>query len=506
MKIILDPIYTNRPSHCASNIKMLRIAQHLLKVRDDVYFYWLYPQGIEDEDMEWFPKDPRIMYVPYGGRGCTAIDRMREYTRLPESYEWLMVFHGKLWDWDAVITNRAMLAPFLKILSVPGRFGVEPYAARSKRVYIIEDMPVMDFKKKLCTPFADTTDLATISGYLASDRTLISAFWEKDIIVKESKKHLSPARVLELQDKIIETSAALPGPPTLKDPKVVQSIANKEKAFSLGYVGRLVVDRGVPQTFDIMEKYWILHGGKHKKTQKEKVKFMVSTQSIDAGRGIHVPDFVELYQLPREQFWKLVKEEMDVMILLSVEEDYSMSLIEPLLLGLPCILLRDRWSVPTVGEEYPFFVKNEAEAYAMSRVFFDNYAECYAKFAEWQQGPFKKLMKDREAVYVPLVMEKELSNYHEEVAKLASIAPSDVTLNLHKYGKEHGELTVIDTIQELGYKVFPGLIDKTEMKVAQKLRRVYQEFWGKYRLQLIANYGYRDASVKVGHLKLEQKK
>ena len=55
MKILLDPIYTNDPGHCASNVKMKKIVEYTLKEREDVFFYWLVPDWTAEEDGE-FPR------------------------------------------------------------------------------------------------------------------------------------------------------------------------------------------------------------------------------------------------------------------------------------------------------------------------------------------------------------------------------------------------------------------------------------------------------------------
>ncbi|MCK5788849.1 MAG: hypothetical protein KAH32_07610 [Chlamydiia bacterium] len=493
MKVLIDTIFANNPSHCASTIKMRKIVEYVIDRRDDVYFYWLVPEYADEEQLNWFPQHTQIKYIRYG----YSKDRMREFMRVTKEFEKLVSFQGDLWDWDYCLTNRTSMVAHIKALAnKPSRITLN----WSKRVFLIEAMPVMSFKfaVPLSTVKAQTT--MTLNGYLNADKTAISTFWEKGVILQEARKYLSASSIKYIRDTMIESSAVHVDSTGLKTKKSITRMLKNDRPFSVGHIGRMTHLSSPESVFSIMEKQWIMHSGK----QKE-LRFMISTQSKVTGR-VNVPDFIKLHQLAREDFWDLVKEEMDVFIFLSKEEDYSMSLMEPLILGCPAIVAKTRWAIPTLGEDYPFFVTGTKEGYAMLRAFYDDYAGMYAKFVKWSKGTLQPLLKQRNEVYVPKVFYDDLDNWNhmfsEYQAKTDSAAKNEITQLLFEYAEGNDkELKIEDAIRALDKQgKLNHLADKLTDRFKENVRLTWGTDWNFFRIGLMM-LGYEDTGIEVGHMR-----
>lgn len=492
MKVVLDPVMTNDPGHCASTVKMLKLVKHVLATRQDVFFYWLVPEegSVHHKGMDWYPQHPNIKYVPYPYHR----DRMREYQRLDRQYEHLMSFYGELWDAEVIVTNRTSLIPFIKLMALKaGRTNL----MWTKRVFLIEDMPIMGFKSKLAiSAFEGVQNRATIEGYLAADYVAVSAFWEKALILKEAKKYFMPAMLRQLEKVLVESSAVKVESTGLKTKASIQRMLDRGRQFTAAYIGRMVASSRANEIFELMQKNWIVR-------PNDKVRFLASTQSQSTGR-VYVPDFVDVKSLPREGFWELCRNEIDVFIFMSKEEDYSMSLIEPLTLGCPAILIRAEWSIPTVGAEYPFFANNFTEAYALLREFYEDYPRMYKKFAEWSKTHFQPLMQERNKVYIGDLFEGFMDQQfalEADAVKAGSYANNEVVKLLVEYAKGSDELDIfpaIEILQKEGKLKF--LAEKLDPEFKDKVVNAWQTDWYCLKMGLMC-HGFRDASTKAGHFR-----
>lgn len=499
MKVLLDPVMTNDPGHCASTVKMLKLVKHVLAQRSDVFFYWLVPAegSAFDKGMDWYIQHPNVRYVPYPYNR----DRQREYLRLDRVYEDYVSFYGTLWDFDVLVTNRTSLVPLLKLMMTKrGRTKL----AWSKQVFLIEDMPIMSFKKKLGTfTHEEVQDLATLQGYLAADQTVISAFWEKDLILRTAREHLLPAKVRALGKSIIESSAILLEKVGLKTKAAIEPMLKGERPFTCAYIGRMVASSRPNEIFELMQKNWILHAG------RKQLRFLASTQSqVSTGDGagavkragrIMIPDFVEVKSLPREGFWDLCRNEIDVYLFMSKEEDYSMSLMEPLTLGTPAILIRDDWSEGTVGKDYPFFVDNFPEAYGLLRAFYDDYPAMYKRFVEWSKTHFEPMMLKRNEVYIGTLFADFLARYEaaeRDALDQGCYADNEVVQLIAKLGDDVVVDDAVRELQKAGKLKF--LAEKLEPEFRDEVVNAWQTDWYRVKMGLRAA-GFRDASTTTGH-------
>lgn len=60
-----------------------------------------------------------------------------------------------------------------------------------------------------------------------------------------------------------------------------------------------------------------------------------------------------------------------------------LAMMEPLMLASPVLVLDDGWSRGQLGPSHPFNVKTDMNTYILAKMFYEDYAGMYAKFADW---------------------------------------------------------------------------------------------------------------------------
>jgi len=491
MKILLDPIYTTLPSRCASTIKMVRVFEHLSEKYDDAYFYWIVPNDLPAEELNWLPQSDRIMYIPL--QMDEELDRYKQYSRLAFDLENVIAFDGDYWDWDILVTNKSAMVPLYRMICC------KPRAQRLKwcrKIVILEDMPMMSFKGFVQTPPGDYSDYLTMLGYLTADKVAICAYWEKAKIMELAKKHFSPSSARKIGNNIVEATPSLFHDVQFKSKKTVEATINRKKPFTISFSGRLVKGHRMEEILDIMSKHWIMRNN-----DKHPVNCVLTSASKGVGAGIKVPEFVNVVPAPREEFWRIVKEESDVGVFLSVEEDYSMSVIEPLTMGLPIAVYKCEWSVASLGEEYPFFIKNAKEAYGVIKAFYDDYATQYKKFVGWSRNHFLPLLLERNKEYTPEIVDTQVEQWKKDLKEWGenNTTQNDLVDRLPEF-LEGGQPTIFEAVEAMAltYGDVTTFLEKATTGIRSKYRLVYSTDWNSVRLTLMSKHGLKDTGVAPG--------
>lgn len=484
MRILIDPIPTGQINRCASTVKVLRCVEHTLKNTDDVFFYWMIPEDISEEEREWLPKSDRIAYIPMN----YFEDRYKEYWLASDAWRRAVAFNGDYWDIDMVLTNRTSLVPFLKwALQRPG--GMLEW---SKRVFLLEDMPIMSFKMFIPQSTVREGDLATLNGYLSANTTCISAYWEKKHIIDIGRKYLSAASLRYLTDNIIEAGHHVHTTPKLKHIKDVEPLLKGERKFTVSYAGRMVNRDFVDDSFDILLKHWIFGG--------DDVKMILCTVSKDFGRVNHPAiKLIDVRRPNREEFWRIMREEADIGVFMSRDEDYSMVMMEPLMQGTPLVIYEAEHAVASVGPDYPFFVKSVKEGYAIVKQFKENYPKMYSIFAKWSQTHFAKLLEERNKQYIPDYFLRDINQWKEDLGKNSNSLPNNEVVQLIASRAIAGQpFSVVETIKQLEKekKIRGSIAGKIEDQY-ESLRLTFSTHFDVYRVGLL-KMGFKDAGPTPG--------
>lgn len=486
-KIMIDPVYTQEVGRCASAVKMKICVQYLLERTSDVYFYWLIPNTIGQEELEWLPKDDRIMYyrIPY------FEDRYKEFWHASEEWRRLISFAGKCWDIDILMTNRTSLVPFAK-WAMHRPSGV---IKGSKFVFLVEDMPIMSFKMFIPTSTPREADLSTIMGYLQAKETCISAYWEKAHILETAKMYYSASSVRYLKEHIHESVSNLFDRTHLKSAESIQRMLDGKRKFTISYAGRMVNRDFVDDSFDVLLNHWVLG--------KDDVRIIVCTVSKNFGKVDHQANkVIEFLRPNREEFWRIMREESDVGVFMSRDEDYSMSMMEPLVQGTPLVIYRAEHSVASVGEHYPFFVKSPTEGFALVKEFRNNYLKMYMKFAEWSKTHFTKILTERNNDWIPLRLAQTLADWRVFLGEeQESLKNNEIVRLIEEHSPKNKPFDMLEVMQQLEKKkIIRGALTAKDESQFDNKRLVYSTHYDTFRLGLLKR-GFNDAGVLPGTLR-----
>ena len=486
MKIIIDPIYTQDVNRCASAVKMSTCVTHLLSVYEDVFFYWFVPNTMTDEEKEWLPKSNKILYIPLP----YFADRYKEYWHSSDEYRRAISFSGDLWDADMILTNRTTLVPYIKwAMHRPG--GSLQW---SKLVVLIEDMPIMSFKLFIPQSSPREGDIATLLGYMTATKTFISAYWEKKHIVNIGRKYLSPSSLKYLNETIIEASAKIVQSVGLKTKSDMEPMLTKKRKFTISYAGRMVNRDFVDDSFDIILNNWIMGG--------DNIRMILCTVSTAFGRITHpAKDLIEVMRPNREEFWRIMREESDVGVFMSRDEDYSMVMMEPLILGTPIVIFRAEHSVASIGADYPFFVDSIAQGYAMVKRFKDDYEAMYAIFSKWSTEKFFKILEERNKDFIPALLCPLIDSWKESLLASSSSLERNEIVQLIATNAPEGIFSIMDVLMDIEKKklVRSKLTSKAK-KQFDNARLTFSTHFDGFRIGLL-KLGFVDAGPEAGLMK-----
>lgn len=486
MKVLFDCILTAEPAKCSTNIQFVTLSNILLK-HPDMFIYWPIPDSVTPEQALFYPQDARIKYI----RVHQYPDRMKEYMRLPPHMEDLLAVNGSTWDWDVLVTVRTPQVPAMRLHCNSVRTTRQKWM---RKIIVIEDMMMLSKKPTVAQSDPEVQDRMTLEGYLASDITLCPAYHQKKWAMEVARDHFSFASLKTISHNFVECCQ-------LELSKHPYGLKTKHKfdgsrKLGVAFVGRL---ERFGTRLDVMngllKNQYILHD--------DKVRTFICT--VTKGDTFVDTDAIEVLHPQREEFWRISREEMDVALAFSIDVELTLSKLEPLMFGVPLIIVKAPWSVGMVGEDYPFFVKTETEAFALIGMFKDNYEACYDKFTKWYNEWFIPEYTRREqedGMY--MLLERETINFNERLSKLPDGYKDNAIVQLIA---EHGgqEFHLKELLETLLAKKLVGreFVDKLTEGDREKRGLTWTTNFNLFRLALKHFFNYEDASVALGHMRLK---
>jgi glycosyltransferase involved in cell wall biosynthesis len=497
MKILLDPILTAMPKGCSTTVQFVRFVEQILTVeqREDVFFYWIVPDWVPPEEFRWYPQHDHIRYI----RVPQHKDRTKEYLTMRDELDYILAFNGDFWDFDIVLTVRSGLVPLMRLLATSPRLSNQTWM---KEFWLIEEMPLMKFKKTVMNIDPPVQDRYTIEGYLAADRVYILSEHEKAGIIQSAKNYFSPSTVLELADKI-KVFVPVKYDNFEKKPPERLFTAGTGMKFGIGYAGRMEMANNIEVINDIMEKQFIVKG--------DDVHLIVCTVSQIIKEFDN--KIVDIRFATREEFWDLARNDMHVLIMMPKGGSFNMSLLEPLMLGTPAIVLDADWSRPMLGENYPFYVKNKTEAYALLMLFYRKYEQMYKQFLDWHKKWFvptyTEWFRDR---LLATMLSKAVDEYQKKMKELIRPAykvrsENPVVHTIMDWVKDRPDFVLFDVIREIQRMTndLPILESKTAPRDRDRRNLIWSTDWYSFKWIFKEFFGYDDASTVVGHFKKVEK-
>lgn len=480
MKVLFDCILTQTPEKCSTNAQFVTLAEQLLQ-KPGVFIYWPRPKWLTDEEKATYPQDDRIKYFPVSQRK----DRMKEYNGISPEFDNLLSFDGGAWDWDVLVTVRVAQIPMMRVKSVsPRQEGRRDW---TKRIIAIEDMMILSLKPTVVQSNLAVQDRATLEGYLAADAVLIPAYHEKAWALKVARDHFSPARVMDLRAKLEEVCHLTLGDFDLKDEYRYRG----DRKMNVCFVGRMERSNArLEVVSEVLSNQWIFNGNK--------VHSFICTVSAEGSPGERKidGDAIEMRHPNRQEFHRIAREEMDVAVFYHVDVELNMSMLEPITFGVPEIVKRAPWSIGMLGEDYPLFVNNALEGYALVQAFLDDYDTMYGKFAKWfvewfvptytkrmtEQGMYRRL---HEEIFHVTPDDKKL---------LGSMAQNEIVQLIAEHGGK--EFVLYDLLKSMDDK-----LRSLAGKIGVERGLIWATPWNEFRVALREIHGYDDASTTLGHMK-----
>ena len=492
MKVLFDVIYSTQPDKCSSTGKFRKIALRLLADRPDTFIYWPIPPWANEQARAWLPQDDRILYIEY----ASSKDRVREYGVFYKELEDLVSFFGSRWDYDVLITMRTAQVPNMRVAMNSPRAKRTPWM---KKVILLEEMAILDFRKTVPVSAPAVQDAQTILGYLSADVSYITALHVREGILRTARGIYTPSHCIELSKRLRLANPAVLDELCNKDPKF--RFKRGEQPFCLGFVGRMSNSMTrLPEIYDVMDKHWIMKGDQG---------FKVIISTVSTGIKLPPPDFVTVENNPRDKFWARVKQDMHLVISMSVDAEFSLSLIEPIIFGTPAVLAREDWTEGLVGPDYPFFVKGTQQAYAMVRAFHDDYEAMYAKFMEWRESYFIQRFAPK-GVYGRNLFDdlfNEVSTFPGEMrARYAETYPNKAentlaTLIMERV-KDLNEFVLFDILNQLDAEgMLRDVANKTDPELSDKINLTFLTPWHELKAIFTTFFGWEDGSTRAGHFK-----
>lgn len=444
VKILIDVVYTTRPSVCSTSYLAWTLIEALINERDDVFFYVLYPpHRMEEEDWAFMNRfSDRVTLLPLQQ---TTTDRIAEGYMLRNDLRfYLNPWSAATWDADVVVSSRIPVLKHMRIHSSrqQGKACVSP------RLYVgLDEMPILPFRDTV--PWSDFMALDTLASYALADAVLINNQWTKKMLRPVARELLSPSLQKRVFDNLHEVV-----PVKLSRLNMKPTLYTGGK-FEVAFVGRVTGTRNFGGVAELFRKSFSFPLGKN----KQELQYRISTNSETMGAGEYGElDFIDLQRNNREGFYAFLNG-AHVAVNLSTVEDFSLTTYETLLHGVPLIVQAQPWN-EFLGPTYPFRVNNMVEAYALINALAGDYAGQYQRFIEWERtywqdyvtGPLnittsEKLIELITAFLVrrSTVMEHSLTagSYFEQVQLIAQGQPDviDLTDYIKKNGKMFSEVS-----------------------------------------------------------------
>jgi len=383
VKILIDPLYSTVPSVCSAMYCAWQIIAEISNRHEDAFFYVVVPkrQFEDPEERAWLEAQPyreRVTFLPLE---IDVFNRMLELFRVPEQLmNWLNLNDPSYWDVDVVVTARI---PQLLNYRVNGPRPTifEKFSLRG--LIGLDDVPLFSVRKNLSWAMQGLTDLPILGLYYAANAVVLQDFWTRDRVIKIAKEKLSPSQVRELSGSIHESVSARLTPLQLREAKPLA----KDEELNVVFTGRITSTKNFKGVVDLFRKHFAYGIG------KEHVRFRVSTHSRTTMHGVGETDFLLFERNGRDEFYRFLRERAHVAVNLSHVEDFSMSTYEPLLHGVPVVVSAYPWS-DFLGPEYPFRVRSLVESYALIKDFIRHYDEMYARFVDWHEKHWRRIVEE----------------------------------------------------------------------------------------------------------------
>ena len=366
LRVVYFPIYSNpRALESSPSYNYIKkLVHYMRKAHDDVFFYICFPRmGKTNYRDHWqfANKDPDSLFN-YAGVKIVFLDM---YT---VSQSEMVMMTKEFWDefneitgkhyYDVVLNERPELAPILrKLVGHP----LDLRGIKNPIVNTIQQIPDRDRKAYI------EDEYLMAAGSLVG-RTYFQSPHHMEKFRKTIGYHLSPSLMLEFDKRarVIPMGIDLDELTALKE----KYWDEKPKTIGISFSRKMYNFIKYEQSLDLLDRCY-------KSGRNVRVNVITPSSAIK-----HMPDGFEKYAkvmrgTGRHEFLEVNAKENHVFIVHSPWEDFSMTTVEQLGLGLIGILPNLPWARYLVGDDYPFLFDDNNEALAMLKFCADDYQKAF---------------------------------------------------------------------------------------------------------------------------------
>lgn len=256
VKVLLDPVYSTVPSRCSTSFKCKALVEEMLERRGkkDVFFYWMIPKGLSEEERAWLPKHEKIVYIefPY------YKDRLREYIRYPYELDMIQAFNGDWWDFDVLVTSRSSMIPLSGTVMHSPR--EKRHANTTKKIFLIEEMFMMQFRPTVAMSNIPMQEIMTLAGYLEASKVTIQTGLERRCVIETARRYFAPSVVREIASHLVQC-VPIYSDLSIELKKPEFRYKKGERPFCLSFTGRLEnISSSLEKVYRTMTTQYIMKG------------------------------------------------------------------------------------------------------------------------------------------------------------------------------------------------------------------------------------------------------
>jgi len=339
-----------------------KIIRRIVKKHPDTYFYVLFPKLNEPDDINNFTlrsgknvfeslPNTKVIYM-----NSVSHQRTEMFLITREVWELFNEGTGKYYV-DLIWNEKPYLAPLLK------RLVSNFTAPQSSDVPIVTTTQLIPVAEK----GGSLVDLvATSTGYMVSDVPVFQSPHQRNRAIEASKTVLNLSRIEDLRKR---AKVITQGVDTEELDKVRET-ATKYPKLTVNYSSKLYLQKKYEDSFEVMDKAYV--SGRQIDVQ---VVTSSSYQKVMGAEGKYskVYKYFKVYERANRDTFLKASVKSHIFLMMADYEDFPMTVLEQLYLGLVGILPDTEWAHYVIGKDYPFLYKSKKQALEMLCYLIDNY-------------------------------------------------------------------------------------------------------------------------------------
>lgn len=384
-RILIDPIFTvKRISRCSSFWDVCKLTHDFCKKYPGVSVTCIVPKEgrrfLPDHENLFieFPMMKEWTFVPIS----IGFDRYQRYWLPTDEFRGVVTeYAGTHGDWDVLVTNRNAGLYFRRI---------QAFRALSRFLILYDTFPFLPFKATARCGSVQSfegrfTSLQTLTNYMAFDKIIVNAEFERREILKTARLFYSAAQVRRLAD-ILHVAHNMP-PFDIEFVFSDEAKTNFLEQEQLSVLFAQKITENQRKFSTVFRSLQTLYSKLAADRLNMKIEICTQSASGLPTYARNDANFLTFVSLPRLEFWEKLRK-THIQLSFSIEEDMPKGILEGVLMGVVPVVAKRLWSIDFFGYDYPFFASNETEAYGVISWIGHNRSAAWERFVDWYRSYF----------------------------------------------------------------------------------------------------------------------